>query len=625
MFWNLLKGAVPELLKLWPDTRNMPVRRRHVAVAATIFYATALLAAGGTAAHSTVPEAPVRALTAARDTALAPPASGSAPSPSARACGPLPRFSRAVADEIMDGRLAIAPWPAVTVDPHRDGDINWRINPFRHPTWVADFQSGGWIEMLVSGYLAGGREAPAYRARAKAITQGWLNGVPLSIRDPQTLVCISEAFPGQSWIQGHIPPSVDYLAAHWDGAWNHGLQQDLKLLRISCGYPAQAFGGAVLGWRRTAVAQMTAAFEPNPLGPSIDAQGAINEQATLYENYVLGLWWHQGLPLLAACGYRLPSWIMARIARAPAFLAHATEPDGDLVQIGDTYVEQPRTSPRQPNLVAVYPAGYVFGRSGWNAGASFYSLRFGPGRQVHGHDDHMGLTYYDRGRDLIVNAGHTGYENTPYRAYLQSPQASSVLVMPGVPFDKLAPTSLVSEKIGASGQFYEFFDTAFSGDPRYRSVYVSQRPGLVLVFDRARGAGEYQQLWHLDPALRVTKLSRSYVIASAPGSELLLRRIPLPGQVIPRGSTQVIRGQVHPYQGWVSHQMLQRIPAAVVTMTTSAPTAAMLILIAAIAPGTPAATAISGPPGGPYQLRVRIGNTTASFSITAGGVISSSS
>jgi hypothetical protein len=113
------------------------------------------------------------------------------------------------------------------------------------------------------------------------------------------LICVSEAFPGQSWIQDPIPPTVAYYAAHWMGAWNHGLQQDLDLLQIGCGYPAQAFGGAALRWRRTAVAQMIAAFEPNPLGPSVDAQGAVNEQATLYEDFVYGLWQH-GLPQRAA-------------------------------------------------------------------------------------------------------------------------------------------------------------------------------------------------------------------------------------------------------------------------------------------------------------------------------------
>jgi Heparinase II/III-like protein len=368
---------------------------------------------------------------------------------------------------------------------------------------------------------------------------------------------------------------------------------------------------------------MISSFEPNRLGPSIDAQGAVNEQATLYEDFVDNLWL-SGQQQLAACGYRLPAWIRQRIALMPAFLAYATQPDGNLVQIGDTYVEHPRTSPQQPHLDAVYTAGYVFGRSGWGPGASYYSLRFGPGRQVHGHDDHMGLTYYARGRNLIVNAGHTGYENTPYRAFLRSPEASSMLVMPGVPFNAAAATSLVTDQIGRDGQFYEFHDTAFGGHPRYRSVYVTQRPDLVLVFDRASGASSYEQLWHLDPAFTVTSLTASEAIASAPGTDLDLVQIPLPGQVIPPGSTGVVRGQVTPsYQGWVSRQMLQRIPADVVTMTRNGPSAAMLTLIVPAAPGTTVTTAISGPSGGPYQLSVWIGLSVTVFTITADGSITS--
>jgi Heparinase II/III-like protein len=544
-------------------------------------------------------------------------------SPAERACGTLPAFSAATANEIMDGQVTFAPWPAVVVDPNQDGDVDWQLDPVSHPTWVSDFQSGDWIEMLVAGYYAGGPDARAYLARAKALTQSWLRGVPVQDRNPGTLICLSEAFPGQAWVQDQIPLTVDYYAAHWQGAWNHGLQQDLELLKIGCSYPAGSFGGDALRWRQTAVRQMISAFEPNPLGPSIDAQGVVNEQATLYEDFVYNLWITRGLPELAACGYQLPGWITARIAQLPAFLAEATQPDGNLVQIGDTYVEHPVTPPPpQPNLVAVYQAGYVFGRSGWGPGASFYSLRFGPGRQVHGHEDHMGLTYYARGRNLIVDAGHTGYENTPYRTYLRSPEASSMLVMPGVPFAGAADTSLVTDQLGRYGQFYELYDTAFGRHPRYRSVYVSQRPDLMLVFDRASGASEYQQLWHLDPALNVTTVTGTAAIASAPGTTLQLLRIPLPGQAIPPGSIQVVRGQVNPYQGWVSHQMLQRLPADVVEMTQYGASAAMLTLIAPTAPGTPVTTAITGPPGGPYQLTVHVGGATATVTITAAGVLS---
>ena len=194
----------------------------------------------------------------------------------------------------------------------------------------------------------------------------------------------------------------------------------------------------------------------------------------------------------------------------PTFLAMATQPDGKLVQIGDTYVVGPRVQGRDAPAVrrqsggvrgtparqriAVYSAGYVFGRSGWGTAATFADqvvllTAVRPRHPIHGHADHMGLTYYARGRNLIVDAGHTGYEQDAYRSYLLSPEAASVLVMPGVLSEPVRADH--ADPPGhrvAGGQFYEFADTAFGGHARYRSVYVDQDPDLVLVFDRASGA-----------------------------------------------------------------------------------------------------------------------------------------
>ena len=564
-----------------------------------------------------------------------------APSPAdVKTCGGLPSFPAGTAGEIMAGRLTIAPFRAVTIDPHRDGNIDWAQDPYGDPTWVVDFQDGQWIEALVEAYLAGGPDAAAYRDRAKALLLGWLSQVPAVNQQPDTLICSAEAFPGQAWIHNRIPGLLDYQAAHWQGAYNHGLKQDLQLLTAGCAYPAGEWGGQPATWRRVARQQMIDSFEPNQYGPALDAQGVTNEQSTGYANFDMGLW-DTAEADLAACGLSLPGWITARIAQMPAFLAMATQPDGDLAQIGDTYVISPRSRPGTPleyaatrgaagtppaQRVAVYQAGYVFGRSGWSpfGDQSFYSLRFGPGTQIHGHADHMGLTYYARGRNLIVDAGHYGYANTPYRAYLLSPEAASDLVMPGVPFDSAAPARLIRQSIGADGQFFEFADTAFGGRPRYRSVYVDQGPldpDLVLVFDRASGAGRYQQLWHLDPGLTVTTVTRSYAVATAPGTELEIRQIPLPGQQIPAGSTQVVRGQVNPYQGWVSHTQLRMIPAPVVTMARSGPSAAILTLIAPAAPGTAITAAISQSSSGWYRLRVQIGGRQVSFLVSPGGDI----
>jgi hypothetical protein len=559
----------------------------------------------------------------------------------ARACGALPSFPNGTAAEIMAGRLTIAPFKAVVIDPHTDGDIDWAMNPYHDPTWVLDFQTGTWIEALVEAYLAGGRQAASYRARAKAILTGWLDSVPLANKNPETLMCSAEAFPGQAWIHDKIPVLLNYYAAHWQGAYNHGLSQDLELLRAGCAYPASEWGGRPLFWRKLARQQMIESFEPNKYGPAVDAQGATNEQSTGYENFNLGLWTEAEADLAACRQAPLPAADSARVAKMTLFLALATQPDGRLVQIGDTYAITPRdragtplqfaatmgaagTPPRQ--RVGVYAAGYVFGRSGWGTRASFgqmsfYSLRFGPGRQIHGHDDHLGLTYYARGRNLIVDAGHDGYDQNAYRAYLLSPEAASTLVMPGVPFDASAATSLVASDIGGQAQFFEFTDTAFRGHVRDRSVYVSQAPDFIVVFDRASGGGVYQQLWHLDPSLTVRTVRAGYAVATAAGTELVIRQVALPGQVIPAGSTQVLRGQVKPYQGWVSRGQNQRTPAPVVTMTRRGASASILTVIVPAAPGTAvtASAAAHGP--GWYLLRLAIGGAVRTLLVSAHGAI----
>jgi hypothetical protein len=599
--------------------------------------------------------APARALTQAGDaprpagyaraparyaTALFSPAARPDPA-DVRACGALPRFPDGTAAQIMAGRLTIAPFKPVVIDPGRDGGIDWAMNPYNDPTWVLDFQTGTWIESLVEAYLAGGQHAARYRARAEAILMGWLASVPLASQNPETLMCSAEAFPGQAWIHDQIPVLLDYYAAHWQGAYNHGLSQDLELLRAGCVYPASQWGGQPLYWRQLARQQMIESFQPNQYGPAVDAQGATNEQATGYANFTFGLWTTAEANLAACHRPPLPAADTARIASMATFLALATQPDGRLVQIGDTYAITPRDRAGTPlefaatggaagrppaQRVGVYAAGYVFGRSGWGTPASlrtmsFYSLRFGPGTQIHGHADHMGLTYYARGRDLIVDSGHDGYANNAYRAYLLSPEAASTLVLPDVPFDPSAATSVVADDIGASAQFYEFTDTAFGGYVRDRSVYVSQAPDFVVVFDRAAGGGVYQQLWHLDPGLTVRTVGAGYAVATAPGTELEIRQVALPGQVIPPGSTRVTRGQVDPYQGWVSRGQNQRTPAPVVTMTRYGGSAAILTVIVPAAPGTPVSASAVTHGAGQYLLRIAIGAAARTLLVSAGGAI----
>jgi hypothetical protein len=148
----------------------------------------------------------------------------------------------------------------------------------------------------------------------------------------------------------------------------------------------------------------------------------------------------------------------------------------------------------------------------------------------------------------------------------------------------------------------------------------------MLVLDHGSGNSSYQQLWHLDPSLTVTSRTASSATATAPAipatgtsraipaTTLHLIQIPLPGQVIPAGSTTVVKGQTNPYQGWVSRRALQRTPAPAIIMgsrgTSPSLNTAMLTLIAATAPGTLVSATASATSSGSYNVTVAIGSTT---------------
>jgi hypothetical protein len=563
----------------------------------------------------------------------------------AAACEMQRKFPPSTAEEVMAGRLTVSPFPQVTIDSDRNGDVNWYADPYSHPSWTVYYRSAAWVVPLVDRYLAGVPNAADYRARAEALLRDWLRDVPRNQRNPSTLICSARAFPGEAWLESQIPPQVDAFASVWSGAWNHGLMEAITLLRIGCGYPADIWGGRPLSWRELARKRLSDSFAPNPLGPAIDSQGAMNEQATGYASLTRRLW-EVAAQRLTDCGYSVPSVMRVRTALMPLFIAHSVAPSGTMVQIGDTYASPPQMvlgtpveyaatkgasgSPPASN-VAIYSAGYVFGRSGWGTqrpfGAeSFYSLRFGRGRQVHGHHDHMSLTYYARGRELLVDSGHVGYEAGAYRDYLRSPRAHNVMILPGASFSGAATTTLTRSAVGSDGQFYEVADTAFGGLDRRRSVYVSQRPDLVIVFDRVRGGSSttrYQQLWHLDPTFAIERIGRSFATATVSGANtrLWLGQVPFPNQAVPPGSTWAVRGETNPYQGWVSRQALSRIKAPVVSMSRTGRSTAMLTVI------TPARTMVgvryylTRRPDGWYRLDVYIGDAVSRYAVSPGGYL----
>ena len=165
---------------------------------------------------------------------------------------------------------------------------------------------------------------------------------------------------------------------------------------------------------------------------------------------------------------------------------------------GATGVEIPR--------VKVYNAGYVFGRSGFgqrraNELETFYSLRFGPARDIHGHFDHLSLTFWDRGRNIIVDAGHPGYARGIMRDYARSRQAHNVLTVRGKEHCVEVPSQLTEHQIESTWSAFDLEDTAWEGLKWKRSAcFADCGPFVVADSLEPTKTVEYaEQRWNVAP------------------------------------------------------------------------------------------------------------------------------
>lgn len=119
-------------------------------------------------------------------------------------------------------------------------------------------------------------------------------------------------------------------------------------------------------------------------------------------------------------------------------MAHSLQPNGEFVELGDSHRRRPNLMIGTPIAYVfsngtqgksiprhkVYSQGFVYGRSGFGKYRpkefeTFYSIRFGPAHIIHGHNDHMSLTFWGKDRRVIVDPGHVGYTPGPDRNYVR--------------------------------------------------------------------------------------------------------------------------------------------------------------------------------------------------------------
>lgn len=514
------------------------------------------------------------------------------------------------AADIMAGRLEFVGLPAVRVG----RDVNWHTNPYRNRSWAMVFHSLRWMARLVAEYESSGDEK--YLDRAAEIAKDWVKDNPRGGRGANTyawqehpvalrapaLVCLSKHVKA-SWLTKSLREHAKVLAdpALYEKGHNHGLDQDIGLLSIGC-----RLGQAK--WSRLAVRRMNSSAKL-----AIDSAGALQEQAPRYGVYVSQRM-AVAMDKIKECGLKVPGEMRRRWTLLASYITHATQPNGYMVPIGDGGPDvRPTGFAHDKKTVKVFRrAGYVFGRTAWDDPESaYYSIRFGPGLKYHGHEDHLGVTYYAHGRDVLVDVGFHSYENTAYRRWTLSPEAHNVPVVAGARFRPRTASTLTRATLGAKRQSYRLTDTAY-GVRRTRSVLVNHGDDVMAVLDTAAKGAKIRNLWHFAADLKVISNRGGRVVVGeggAKGWRATLVQLAMPA-CKPIGGQQVKIGQTAPYQGWVSPGYMRRVKApAVVSPAANA-------LLTVIVPGTDAPEVSCS--GGKVTVRAADGTVTFRANLSGG-------
>ncbi|MEM9038650.1 MAG: heparinase II/III family protein [Actinomycetota bacterium] len=424
-----------------------------------------------------------------------------------------------------------------------------------------------------------------------------------------SIACVLDA-SGDAGVAQALSAHGSWLSGVVGGldAWNQAIDPNLGLLAAGC-------DRNVGSWRSQAVGEMGGL-----VNAIIDGEGALNEQAPGYGRFVWERWGAVD-DKMRDCGVTPPANIEQRRDLLLEWLAWASAPDGRVAPIGDSFsTNVPRApagspteytttqgaqgSPHTDELVRVFDAGWVFGRTSWTdfASSSYWTLRFGPGRDLHGHEDHQSVTFWADGREILVDSGHEGYNDSSFRDHLMSPRAHNVMTLPDIENRLRRPTILTRTGEGSGWTFHEVSDDTYGHQggivsaPRTRGLLMLPGLDAMVVQDRAVrvNSGLFEQLWHLVPGATILSTNQTGVTARHPSGDvdIHIRQVPLPGQSLPSPATSVVQGQTNPYFGWFADSPDVRTPIPVVSLRRSGTSTRMVTVVAV----TPVGGSISAAP-----------------------------
>ncbi|MCW2141742.1 hypothetical protein BXY51_006328 [Actinoplanes cyaneus] len=474
-------------------------------------------------------------------------AMGDPGNPASAGCG------AAAPDPVPDGAPIVVKIGSAA--PFTVGNVSaatWKNPPVTDPSWRLNFQGLMWMKPLARRAAQDDQQQSLAALVAQAVqfhqadpdpgtnASGWDEGTAL--RRLETENCLYNLTHAAELITGMSADAAVLLGKRYYGppyapVHNHGLMANLQLVRA----------GDLLGrsdWKATAVKRLTseAPFAFSKAGLSF-------EQASGYQGVNAGLW-GQAADVLAASPGATAAAATLRKAVNAAWTAFAweTEPDGRIVQIGDSEESTGRAAPRNTaRTLRDDQTGTVIGRWSWtDPKTSYYTLRYGPVRRAHGHEDRAGgVTWSTLGSRVLVGPGKYTYDkNSPWYVYMISPASHNVAIPNGGAVKSGRTAKVKSAKVQTAAHSWTIVDDIYN-TPHTRIVNVNRDARRLQVSDLFPKSTLWRQHWHLAPGWRLTsgKVGGTKMTFTNPAGRKLT--VTTTGRI-----GGLVKGQTRPIQGW---------------------------------------------------------------------------
>ncbi|MBV7294239.1 heparinase II/III domain-containing protein [Corynebacterium sp. TAE3-ERU16] len=435
-------------------------------------------------------------------------------------------------NELLMGQLTLDPHPSWSMPE----ELTWNEDPFRQPNWRFQFHALRWIDPLRRRAIEGSFTAAHTWLK---ISESWIDS-KIQSEDKYAWMDMADGLRVIELVLGYpiIPEDkrqkyVDAIRVHADhlsdpkyrADGNHALHQ-LQGLLVAASF-----------LQDDALIEEFAVQIRNLFWDAYDKEG-VNKEASLSYQDLNYRWWREAIQRAEREHIDL-SDLNSTLLKGRSMLVHGVKPNGYLEMLGDTpdlktitrdgsaetdYVLTKGSEGVPPAERAVtFEEGYIFGRSGWGEfqkgfeDETFYSLRFGSDRAIHGHQDSTSFTLYGSGKPWLVDPGLYGYIPSRERNYMKSRRAHNVLIAEAKDFLDTNPPSLTTDIKSIDYDYYVLEQMPYQGfKSTRRFLYDRKRDIFVIIdnvdrIDSSEKFPRFRQLWHLHPEVVIADSRRGRV------------------------------------------------------------------------------------------------------------------